>query len=104
MALAPGLSALPSGSPTAQRTAISLGGLQVDGPFRRIRPVFRPLLFDLMSQVVVFGLGVARSVNLSRGVEGRDDVALFHFRPVSDQMSQGHRTTRSENLGNENFG
>ena len=83
---------------------LALGGLQIDGALFGIGAILGALLFDLMAEIVVFGLGVAGGVDLSGGVEGGDQVALFDFGPVADQVSESEGSARSEDLGDENFG
>jgi hypothetical protein len=83
---------------------IGLGLAEVRGTLFGVRAVLGALLFDLMAEIVEFGLGVAGEIDLLGAIEDGDDVAQADFGSVGDEFGEGHGAALTPDLGDEDFG
>ena len=83
---------------------IGFGLAEVGGALFGVGAILGALLFDLVAEVVEFGLGVAGEIDLLGAVEDGDEVAFLDAGAVGDQLGQGHGAALAENLRDEDFG
>ena len=83
---------------------IGLGLAEIGDALFGVGAILGCLLFDLMAEVIEFGLGVAGLVDLLGGVEDGDEVARIHFGPVGDELGEGHGAALAKDLGDEDLG
>ena len=66
--------------------------------------ILSALLFDLMAEVVEFGLGVAGLIDLLGAIEDGDEVAFLDSGAVGDELGERHGAALAPDLGDEDFG
>ena len=83
---------------------IGFGLAEVGRALFGVGAILGALLFDLVAEVVEFGLGVAGVVDLLGAVEDGDEVAFLDFGAVGDEFGEGHGAALAPDLGDEDFG
>ena len=75
-----------------------------DGALFGVGAILGAFLFDLVAEVVVFGLRFAGEIDLLGAIEDRDEVAFLDFGAIGNQFGEGHGSALAEDLGDEDFG
>ena len=83
---------------------IGFGLAEVGDALFGVGAILGALLFDLMAEVVEFGLRVAGEIDLLGAIEDGDEVALVDFGAIGDEFGEGHGTALAPDLGDEDFG
>ena len=83
---------------------IGLGLTEVGGALFGIGAILGAFLFDLVAQVVEFGLGVAGLIDLLGAIEDSDKVAFLDLGAVGDEFGECHGAALAPDLGNEDLG
>ncbi len=83
---------------------IGLGLAEVGDALFGVGAILGALLFDLMAEVVEFGLGVAGLIDLLGAIEDGDEVAFLDLGPIGDELGESHGTALAPDLRDEDFG